>query len=152
MAEQQVKNIDPASGEVSMKPLLGMAVKEAVKLALIDCVLADAVDTAVGRDATVEHWGETAERLRAEWAHDVYSMPADLLAKMDPVALGQNVACRLFGTGGWMVNGVYSGNATVQQVVDASFARPDQDHMAELAFDLGLTPADDDEASPGRGT
>jgi hypothetical protein len=46
------------------------------------------------------------------------------------------VACRLLGTGGWSVNGVYSANATARETLQATFARPDQSHADELAFDL----------------
>jgi hypothetical protein len=115
----------PDDGEVSMKPMLGKLVQEAVKLALIDCCIADAVDAAVGKDnPDIERWVETSNRLRAEWSEDIYSMPDDLFARMDPMALAQNVACRLLGTGGWSVNGVYSANATARETLQATRPEP----------------------------
>jgi hypothetical protein len=64
------------------------------------------------------------------------------------MALAQNVALRLLGKGGWALptpNGpIYTGNATTREVFDATFERPDRDYIAELAFDLGLQPTDDD--------
>jgi hypothetical protein len=135
------------TGEVHMKPLLAVAIKEAVKLALIDCCLADAVDAAVGKEGDFERWAETSQRLKAEWTADVYSMPADLFARMDPLALAQNVAVRLLGPGHWHVNGVYAGNATPRELLEATVERPDQDPIAEIAFDLGLRPIEDGEAS-----
>lgn len=121
--------------KVSMKPMLGKLVEEAVKLALIDSVLADAVDQLVS-DGEMERWVATSDRLRAEWTEDIDSMPGELLAKMSPLALAQNVGCRLFGTGGWSVSGTYAPNASAREVLEATFARPDQRHVDETMFDI----------------
>jgi hypothetical protein len=44
---------------------------------------------------------------------------------------------------------IYTGNATTREVFEASFERPDQSIVDELAFDLGLTPADTEEEGEG---
>lgn len=117
-----------------MKPLLGTAVDEAVKLALIDSVRVPEGD--------MERSPTDAER-RA-WAWDIYAMPSECLATMDPGALAQNVAVRLLGPGGWAVGGVYSPNASPHQIVDACIERPDEDPVAGVLMDLGLR-VDDNE-------
>ncbi len=119
---------------VTMKPLLGKMVQEAVKLALIDATMPPK-----GSKTHGDEWGHWTDAEKAEFTHDIYAIPAQSLAEMDPGALAQNVAVRLLGPGGWFVAGVYSGNATTQEVVDATFARPNQSEIDELAFDLGLT-------------
>ena len=81
---------------------------------------------------------------RAKMQMDEYAGPQ--YVDFDPGALARNVACRLLGTGGWTVNGVYSGNATDQQILDATIIRPNRDRISELAMDLGLTePPEEDE-------
>jgi hypothetical protein len=196
----------------SMKALLAVAIKEAVKLALVDSV--DALEVRSGRDLRVGDrlheplicepgpgWEEARESYRdtlgdefVEKVDGCYELNAngvisdvtqtwhgeklltldasDLIrfrapvdqvfivrreltdlerAKMqadeyagpqyvdfDPGALAQNVACRLLGTGGWNVGGIYAGNATDRDVFDASIIRPDRDRISELAMDLGL--------------
>lgn len=136
--EQQVTILDEPG--TNMKPLLGMAVKEAVKLALIDSVpIPD--DPNLG---AIEDLNRKTE-LRRLWAWDIRQMPAELLSEIDPDALGQNVGCRLLGTGGWFSNGVYAGNATPTEVLHSCVERPDQDHISEIAFDLGLGPIEEDD-------
>lgn len=104
-----------------MRPLLAVAIKEAVKLALIDSCAVDAT-----------------EEQRAEWAYDIYKMPNELYKEMDPGALAQNVACRLIGTGNWTVGKCYTGNATSREAVEACIVRPDQDPSADVVMKLGL--------------
>lgn len=110
-----------ASQSVNMKALLGVAVRQAVHLALVD---------------SAENEGSVARR---RWLDDIHSIP---LHGIDPEALAKNVANRLLGSGGWCVNGVYAGNATPRQVLEASIARPDMDPITEFILDLGLTPSE----------
>lgn len=102
--------------EVSMKPLIGLAIQEAVKLALIDCL--------------DPHQVTDEDRMRYRW--DIHSVPDELWAGIDPTALAQNVACRLIGTGGWTVNGVYAGNATPKQILESCIERPDEDPNGDI--------------------
>jgi len=55
-------------------------------------------------------------------------------AQISPLALAQNIACRLVGYGGWESRGVYSTNSTVQQqVVNACFgAETSRDPLAYI--------------------
>lgn len=122
----------------SMKPLLGKLIQEAVHLALIDCCLADAQDRALRAGGTwtlVEHQ-EVTERIRAQWADDVYAIPSECMAGIDPGALAQNVAVRLLGPGGWTIGDTYAGNATARELFNATFERPDRSHVSETAFDI----------------
>jgi hypothetical protein len=123
---------------VTMKPMLGALVQEAVRLALIDSVLVDELDK-----HPVEKWGVVGDRLRAEWADDIYKIPSEHIARMDPQALAQNVAVRLLGPGGWNVGGVYGGNASASELVEATFARPDHSHTDDVAFDVLRALGDD---------
>jgi hypothetical protein len=123
------KPIQLDEGRLSMKPLLGALVKEAVKLALIDSVMP------TEREPNGQTRLPTDEEQR-RWREDIHSIPAAYIANMDPLALAQNVACRLLGTGGWSVNGVYGGNASPRDLLDATFERPDQRYVDEFAFDL----------------
>lgn len=117
--------------DVTMKPLLGKLVQEAVKLALIDSTMPPKGSKTYGNE--YGHWTDAE---KAEFTHNIYALPSQSLAEMDPGALAQNVGCRLLGYGGWSVSGVYGGNATTQELVDATFARPNQSEVAELAFDF----------------
>jgi len=82
------------------------------------------------------------EEERKAWEFDIYAIPDEALTRMDLGALARNVACRLLGTGGWELptphGPMYAGNATTTEVFEASFERPDRDHVAEIAFDMGL--------------
>jgi hypothetical protein len=139
----------PEFVEVALKPMLAECVKEAVKLALIDSCWP--VDEATGEDRA-ESW--TPEE-RSAMRRDIHTLPSSALSGMDPQALAQNVAVRLFGTGGWFLpnprggDPIYTGNATARDVFEASFERPDQDHVAEMGFDLGLRPTGDGEGEAG---
>lgn len=157
----------------SMRCLLAIAVTEAVKLALIDsaapriiCPDCDgsAIDTSdkgyegkcstcLGSSVTgiiLDLW---TDEQKLEMRHDIYKMPSEAMAEIDPGALAQNVCCRLLGRGGWVVGGVYGGNATDREVFEATIERPDYSAIDELAFDLGLPPAEDgDGAGPTAGT
>ena len=92
--------------ERHMKPLLGLAIQEAVHLAIIDCCDPD----------------RTPEQ-QMEWEYDIYAIPSEQLAQMDPIALAQNVACRLMGPGGWRIGDMYTGNATPRRPPDAGPSR-----------------------------
>jgi hypothetical protein len=128
----QSARIDP---ERSMKPMLGKLVEEAVHLALIDCCLGDAMNEVIERDG-VDAWLAASDAVKTEWAYDIFAIPSKYIARMDPLALAQNVAVRLLGPGGWMVGGVYAGNATSREILDATFERPDRSHVSEIAFDV----------------
>jgi hypothetical protein len=67
---------------------------------------------------------------------DVHSMPAISFATMDPGALQRNICNRLLGPGNWTVNGVYAGNASAQQILDASVQRPHYDPIDGFRMDL----------------
>lgn len=121
----------------SMRCLLSVAVQEAVTLALID--------TARPRDANGQDRFWTDDEKLA-MRRNIYAMPDEALGNMDPGALARNVACRLLGTGGWIVGGVYAGNATPREVFEATIERPDRSFVDELAFDtLAAFQAPDDE-------
>jgi hypothetical protein len=124
----------------TMKPMLSVLIHEAVKLALIDSVLPD-----VDEKHPLGLW---TDEERERFCRDVYAIPSAAIARMDPVALAQNVTVRLLGSGGFSVNGVYAGNATPRAVFEASLERPDQDAIAEIVFDMGLTPMDDETEAP----
>lgn len=122
--------------DASLKPLLGLAVSEAVKLALIDSVMVPCApedsDT-TGRPARVP-----TDEERARWQANIYSMPDECMAQMDPGALAKNVANRLLGGGGWTVRGVYSGNASPREILDACVVRPDEDPLGDIKAAMGL--------------
>ena len=106
----------------NMKPLLGVAVQEAVRLAIVDCLDPDTVTD------------EDRERYR----RDVHAIPVELWVRIDPTALGQNVACRLLGTGGWVIGDFYSGNATPAEVLGACVAEPHADPLAGIKTEFGI--------------
>jgi hypothetical protein len=128
----------------SMRCLLALAVQEAVKLALIDSVLCCEMDEVIERDG-VDAWDERGDEVRAAWRRDIHAIPSRHIAQMDPMALAQNVSCRLLGYGGWMVGGLYAPNASPRDIFEASLERPDQNYVDEIAFDLGLAPTDDED-------
>lgn len=109
--------------DTNMKPLLGALVQRAVVLAISDCIRPpDGIDDV-----------EEYEKRKAEVQRNVFSILAEDWAQIDPMALAQNVACRLLGAGGWTVNGVYSGNATINQIVNACFgAEASRDPLADV--------------------
>ena len=113
----------------NMKPLLSVALKEALHLALIDSI------------------GSEDTKTRREWETDIDAIPDDALARVDLTALGQNLACRFLGSGGWELphgeERAYTGNLTATEIWELSIDRPDRDQIAETAFDLGLEPTDD---------
>ena len=119
--------------KTSMKPLLAVCLKEAVRLALIDSCVEPPKDAS---DAESQRY----EARKEELGWDIYKLSGDELAGMDPMALAQNVAWRLFGTGGWEVNGAYAGNSTPQAILEAFVHRPDQNPLGILIMDMGLNP------------
>lgn len=112
---------------ISMKPLLGLAIQEAVKRAILDCMPPESTDE---------------ERLK--WLWDLYSIPEAHWAQIDPGALARNVVCRLLGTGGWQIGKMYAGNATPREILEACVERPDQDPLGDIKMDLGLREASDE--------
>jgi len=116
----------------SMKPLLALAIREALHLALIDSATPPRSD-----HADIGDW--TPEQVAA-MRSDIHAIPLDF----DPEALAQNLACRLLGTGGWSLGDLYSPNATPQEVFDHSIDRPHRDAITEMVIDLGLRPEDED--------
>lgn len=144
----------------SMRCLLSLAVHEAVKLALIDsaaprvtCPACDgsAIDTSdegyegkcstcLGSSTPGTVLGFWTDEQKAEMRRDIHAMPSEAMAEIDPAALAQNVACRLLGAGGWVVGGLYGGNATPREIFEASLERPDRSVIDEIAFDLGCGP------------
>lgn len=97
-----------ARSSTNMKPLLSIAVHEAVRLALLDVL--------VNPDGS----------------------PNETPLPFDDIALAQNVAIRLLGSGGWTVNGVYTGNASPREILEASIDRPDRDPVAGIRSSLWL--------------
>jgi hypothetical protein len=120
-----------ARGSASMKPLLAVALKQALHWALIDSAAVHDPDNADCTDGTRLPTPEEREA----WGWDLYAIP---LSHIDPGALAQNLAVRLLGSGGWFLGGEYTGNMSPREVFEASVDRPDQDEVAETAFDLGL--------------
>lgn len=123
-----------------MKPLLSVAIMEAVKLAIIDSIAPAEID------GDVDAWMAESDARRDRLAFDIYQITGEELASIDPGALAQNVACRLLGTGGWCVNGVYAGNATPREILDACVHRPDQDPLGDIKHSMGLGGSGGDDA------
>jgi hypothetical protein len=102
------------SEEVSMKPLLSAALDEAFHIAVVDSIpdLTDERRIAIFRNLhcmTDEEWG-----------------------RIDPGALRRNIACRLWGSGGWTVRGVYSGNANKREVFEACIANTEANQIDDV--------------------
>lgn len=123
--------------ERTMKPMLAACVKQALHLALIDSVLPEPDPNAESFEARAGLW---TDQQKAAMEADIYAIPSSALAAMDPGALAQNLACRLFGFGGWALptpdGPIYTGNATISETFEASFDRPDRSEISEVAFDL----------------
>lgn len=136
--------LQPEGVERNMKPALATLVQEAVCLALIDSAVPH------DEDGKERFW---TDEERQAMEHDIFAMPGEALAEMDPIALAQNVAVRLLGRGGWelptIAGPIYTGNATAREVWEASLARPDRSIVDEMAFDLGLTPAEEEARDDG---
>jgi len=118
--------------DTHMKPLLAVAVREAVVLAIIDSVA-----TVEIKDGDIDAWMAESDAQRGRLAFDIYQITPEEWGSIDPGALAQNVACRLFGDGGWTVNGVCSGNASPREVLDACVHRPDRDPLGDIKHALG---------------
>lgn len=116
------------SDDVTMKPLLGILVQEAVTLALIDSIVPPVDDA--------HPYGLLTDDERLAFRRNVHSIPSEWIAAMDPMALAQNVACRLLGTGGWSIGDLYAPNATPREVLEATLERPDRSYVDEIAFDV----------------
>lgn len=141
------RTIDIDTGMVrdrSMKPLLAVAVEEAVRLAFVDSCLACEMDTVIAAEG-VDAWMERADEVRARWSRDPDSIPDEYVADMSRGAFAQNLCCRLLGTGGWQIGDMYTGNATPQEIFDASIDRTHQDPTADVRaslLDAGVESAD----------
>lgn len=103
---------------VSMKPLLAAALDEAFAIAVVDSIL----------DLTDER--------RIAIFRDLYCMTGEEWGSIDPGALRQNITCRLFGTGGWLVRGVYSGNANKREVFGACIANSEVNPIDDVIGSL----------------
>lgn len=119
----------------SMKPLLAVAVTEAVRLALVDSCLACEMERVIAADG-IDAWLERADSICEQWARNPELIPDGDVAGMDRAALAQNVACRLLGTGGWQIGSLYAGNATPQEIFDASIDRTHEDPTADVRMGL----------------
>lgn len=131
--------------EASMKPLLMVAVQEAVKLAFIDSVTVPTPD-GNGNLCDGRERFPTADERRS-WAWNLDAMPDEVRATASLDVVARNTGLRLFGGGGFTVNGVYAGNATPQQILEACVERPDQDPLGDISMaltDLGFTITDDE--------
>ena len=135
-------DIDP--DRLTMKPLLGELVQEAVKLAIIDSVSFGSLSE-MGVDAYFEH----TKKRRAALYVNIFNVTDEEWASINPMALAMNVACRLLGSGGWDVRGVYGGNASPGDLLEATFGKP-YSHPAQGVID-GLKDAGFDLEEPEGG-
>lgn len=125
---------------VALKPLLMVAVREAVKLALIDSVHPP------GRDAEGRGLVPTPDEKR-EWLLDPGKIPESYMATLDPDVLARNVGLRLLGTGGWIIGDTYTAHSSPAEVLDLCVQRPHQDPAGEMhvvLLDMGLRPSDEE--------
>lgn len=131
---------DPHDNPLSLKPLLAVAIHEAVAWAIVD-----STDPELAGDLLADITGkdDTYSRTRARWVLDPHSIPAEALASIDPVALAQNITIRLLGRGGWETGGIYHGNASPQQTFDALVRRPHEDPLGDIKMALGVVEDDD---------
>lgn len=136
---------DPHGNPLSLKPLLAVAIHEAVAWALVDSTdpeLAGCTESFVNGD-------DNFRKTRAGWVLNPHTIPAEALASIDPSALAQNICVRLLGPGGWDAGGIYHGNASPQQTFDALVRRPHEDPLGDIKMSLGLAEPDDKEADRG---
>lgn len=126
---------DHPDNPLSLKPLLAVAIHEAVAWALVDStdpeLAGDLVADITGKD-------DRYSRTRAAWRLNPHLIPAEVLASIDPGALAQNIVIRLLGPGGWETGGVYHGNTSPQQTFDALVRRPHADPLGDLKMWLGV--------------
>jgi hypothetical protein len=119
----------------TVKPLLAVAVEEAVKLAFADSCLACEMDKVIAAEG-VDAWMDRADDVRTDWSNNPSMIPDEYVAGMDRAAFAQNLCCRLLGTGGWQIGDLYTGNATPQEVFDASIGRAHEDPTAAVRMAL----------------
>jgi hypothetical protein len=133
--KEELKQVEEP--ERTMKPMLAACIEQAVHLALIDSASPKANPDG---ETLEERAGMWTDDQRAAMELDIYAIPDEAMSNMDPRALAGNISCRLLGSGGWMLptpNGpMYTGNATTSEIFEATFDRPDRDHVAEVAFDI----------------
>lgn len=131
---------------VTMKPMLAGVLREALILAAIDAAFFPEIDEGgscqINQYETFEEWDDATEALQRQWRMNPHQIP---LERISIEALAQNLAVRMFGSGGWNLGGAYTGNMSPREVFEATFDRPDRDQIAEMAFDLGLGPQEDDQ-------
>jgi hypothetical protein len=101
-----------------MKPLLAAALDEAFRIAVVDSI------------------PELTDERRIAIFRDIYRMTEAEWGSIAPVALRQNIACRLFGSGGWSVRGVYSGNANAREVFDSCIANTEANPVDDIVGHL----------------
>ena len=119
---------EDSENRFSMKGVLSEAIQEALLWAVAD--------------SCIDPMHADYEGRREELILNVDSMTDGERAGLSFGVLAQNLACRLLGSGGWTINGVYTGNASTQQVVDAAFHRADKNPLGEITNFLksgGLT-------------
>ena len=120
------------SESISMKPLLSKLVQRAFVLAVSDCI--PPPEGINDLDAY--------DKRKEEIQRNVYDITPEEWAQIDPMALAQNLCCRLLGEGGWSVGGVYSANATVDQVMRATFGEgSSKNPLEDIIKELGLEEA-----------
>lgn len=109
---------DKRGEQVSMKPLLAAALEEAFRIAVVDSI------------------PELTDERRIAIFRDIHRMTEAEWGSICPTALRQNIACRLFGVGGWSVRGVYSGNASAREVFEACVANSEANPIDDVVGDL----------------
>lgn len=145
MNDEEIETHDPdycrrntmSIDNVTMKPMLAEVLREALVLACIDSSFAPEIDEDgacwIGAYDTAEEWMDATEEFKRQWRANPYEIPLD---RIDIEALAQNLAVRLLGSGGWFLNGVYTGNASNRDIFEKTFDRPDRNQTDEVAFDL----------------
>lgn len=132
---------DPYDNPLSLKPLLAVAIHEAVAWALVDSTDPELA----GCTASFVNGDDNFAKTRASWVLDPHSIPAEALASIDPTALAQNITTRLLGSGGWETGGIYHGNASPQQTFDALVRRPHEDPLGDIKMALGVIEEEKDD-------
>lgn len=92
--------------QISMKAMLAACIEEAFRIAVCDSLLP-----------------ETSDERRVLIHADLHAITSEEWAEIDPNALRRNICNRLLGYGGWDIRGVYSGNASAEEVFAASFPK-----------------------------
>ncbi len=105
---------DTQAEHVSMKPVISKLLKEAFRIALAESI------------------PDIDDERRCAIFMDYYKITDEEMCRMDLGALCQNIFVRMFGTGGFVVRGMYNGNASPQESFDACVAKPDITGMEDI--------------------